>query len=94
MNNIKIGADELILWLRKNEKATDIPNDGAHGLGRKIYNLIISLGGNKITDDRPCYWGSDENSINIGQYALPKTADQYEIEVVQLSKLYDSMCKW
>ena len=48
MATIKIGADELILWLRKNGKATDIPNDEVQGLGRKIYDLIvIKLGGKK-----------------------------------------------
>ena len=38
---IQIGADELILWLRKNEKAENISNDEIQGLGRKIYNLIV-----------------------------------------------------
>ena len=34
---IKIGADELILWLRKNNKANDVDN---FVLGRKIASLM------------------------------------------------------
>ena len=93
MNSIKIGADELILWLRKNGKVTDA-NDGAQGLGRKIYDLIISLGGNKIAGDKPCYWDTGENSKNIGQFALPKTAAQYEIEICKVSELYNVLKQW
>jgi len=94
MKKIKLGADELILWLRKNEKAVSVPNDGAHGLGRRIYDLIISLGGDKIANDKPSYWESEDNSKNIGRFALPKTSDQYEIDVKLLSKIYESLCEW
>ena len=34
MENIIIGADELILWLRKNGKAENVPNDEITGLGQ------------------------------------------------------------
>lgn len=94
MNNIRIGADELILWLRKNEQAVTIPNDGAQGLGRKIYDLIISLGGKKIADDQACYWESEENSKNIEQFALPKTAAQYEMDVKKLPELFNTLKQW
>lgn len=94
MNNIRIGADELILWLRKNEQAVTIPNDGAQGLGRKIYDLIISLGGKKIADDQACYWESEDNSKNIGQFALPKTAAQYEMDVKKLPELFNTLKQW
>lgn len=94
MNNIRIGADELILWLRKNEQAVTIPNDGAQGLGRKIYDLIISLGGKKIADDQACFWESEENSKNIGQFALPKTAAQYEMDVKKLPELFNTLKQW
>lgn len=51
--NIKIGADELILWLRKNNKAKNIPNSGTGGLGIIIYNIINKYHGKKINDNNP-----------------------------------------
>ena len=38
-SKINIGADELILWLRKNNKATELPNDEIQGLGIKIHKM-------------------------------------------------------
>lgn len=46
-DSIRIGADEIILWLRKNNLALNIPNDGVVGLGRRIHDLIVGLGGRK-----------------------------------------------
>jgi hypothetical protein len=36
---IIIGADEIILWLRKNNKSINVPNDEINGLGIKNLNL-------------------------------------------------------
>jgi hypothetical protein len=86
---MKIGADELILWLRKNDKATSIPNDGANGLGRIIYHIIVEeLSGTKIEENFLSYWANDSNDKNIGKYNLPKTSAQYEIESLRLPDLY------
>lgn len=86
---IKIGADELILWIRKNGKATEIPNDGIVGLGRKIYNIVVEdLKGEKIEDDFPSYWAHLVNDENVGKFNLPKTSAQYEIEVTKVGDLY------
>jgi hypothetical protein len=85
---IKIGADELILWLRKNQIGLSIPNGGAGGMGRKIYDIILKLGGRKIEDDIPSYWECEDNSKNIGEYNLPKTSALYEIDVKKLAELY------
>jgi len=88
--NIKIGADELILWLRKNNKATGIPNDGTGGLGQKIFDIIVNqLSGNKVEDNYQSYWASSDTDKNIDKYNLPKTSAQYEINVNEMNRLYE-----
>lgn len=42
MDKCKIGADELILWLRKNKIAIKIPNDEINGLGQKNHDIIVA----------------------------------------------------
>lgn len=91
MSKIKIGADELILWLRKNEKAVDTPNDEIHGLGVKIRRTIEQLGGNIVEENHECYWANKDGDKNIGQYQLPKTAAQYEISIEKLTELYTQL---
>ncbi len=88
--NIKIGADELILWLRKNNIGTDIPNDGTGGLGQKIFDIIVTqLSGSKIEDNYQSYWANLDNDKNIGKYNLPKTSAQYQINTNEIGRLYE-----
>ena len=47
---IKIGADELILWLRKNNKAIDVDN---FMLGRKIASLMQKMEAQFDSKDEP-----------------------------------------
>lgn len=95
MESIRIGADEIILWLRKNGKAENVPNDEITGLGRRIYNLIVDeLGGLKVEDSFPCRWETTDDAQSIGKYNLPKTAAQYEISVNQLANLYNRLNQW
>jgi len=95
MENIRIGADELILWLRKNGKAENVPNDEITGLGRRIYNLIVDeLGGRKVEDSFPCRWETNDDAQSISKYNLPKTAAQYEININQLTNLYNRLNQW
>ena len=94
MNRIRIGADELILWLRKNSKAVNSPNDGAQGLGRRLYELIISMGGVKVSDNEDAYWSSKLGDKNISQYGLPKSSAQYEIDTNQLPALFNELIQW
>ena len=92
---IKIGADELILWLRKNNKATQLPNDGINGLGLKIRKLIVKeLGGIKISESQPSYWASLMQDKNIDQFNLPKNSSQYAIETQKMGQLYDNLFNW
>lgn len=95
MAKIKIGADELILWLRKNEKATMIPNDESQGLGRKIYELIVNkLGGKKVKEDNPSHWANSIDDKNVDKFDLPKTSAQYELESSQLESLFLELNDW
>ncbi|MDR0332610.1 MAG: hypothetical protein LBI15_04025 [Dysgonamonadaceae bacterium] len=88
---IKIGADELILWLRKNNKAKNVTNQT---LGLKILNLIEKdlMIGTKIIDDQKSLWGNSfDDEKGLG---LPKTAAQYEIDSSMLKELYGTLNKW
>ncbi|MBR1991666.1 MAG: hypothetical protein IJ986_05285 [Bacteroidales bacterium] len=91
MSKIRIGADELILWLRKNGKEVNTPNDEIHGLGVKIRRTIEQLGGNIVEENHECYWANKDGDKNIGQYQLPKTAAQYEISIEKLTELYTQL---
>lgn len=86
--DIQIGADELILWLRKNKKAMDLPNSGAGGLGVIVYKTIIKYNGKKITDNNPSYWSTNINDSHIGDYKLPQTSAQYLIDIDRLPDIY------
>lgn len=90
---IRIGADEIILWLRKNKIAVEKPNDGATGLGRKIHDLIVGkLEGRKVEDAAPSVW--DATDANVQQFGLPKSSAQYEISLNQLANLYLEISNW
>jgi hypothetical protein len=89
--NIKIGADELILWLRKNNKAKNIPNSGTGGLGIIIYNIINKYHGKKINDNNPSYWSTDINNSHIGEHELPQTSAQYSIDINNLPKIFTEL---
>jgi hypothetical protein len=92
---IKIGADELILWLRKNEKASEIPNDEIQGLGKRIHDLIVKkLDGKKVEDNRESHWANLMDDKNIDKFDLPKTSAQYEIESSKLDELFCELNKW
>lgn len=90
---IKIGADELILWIRKNDIAKTLPNDEIHGLGVVICRIIEGLGGKKIADSHPCYWPLPPSDPAIDKYKLPQTAAQYEIDTNMLPKIYEQLAK-
>ena len=85
---IIVGADEIILWLRKNNFAINIPNQGFGGLGETIFDIIIELGGNKVLDSQESFWDINDGAKNISEILLPKTSAQYEIDVELLSKIY------
>lgn len=90
---IKIGADELILWLRKNDIARNTPNDEVNGLGFRICRIIEGLGGEKIKDNFPAYWPIPEDDENIDKFKLPKTSAQYEIDIDIIPNIYKELLK-
>lgn len=90
---IIIGADELILWMRKNDIAKGIPNDEVNGLGFRICRIIETLGGKKITDNKPAIWPTPDNSKEIDKFMLPKTSSQYEIELKEIPAIYTELSK-
>jgi hypothetical protein len=88
---INIGADELILWLRKNNKAIGVENIV---LGRRIIDLITNLGGQPIVDNQPSVWANDLSDVAMARLGLAKTSEQYGIDTAILPKLYEELTKW
>jgi hypothetical protein len=88
---ITIGADELILWLRKNNKAVDVENIK---LGHKIIDLVKNLGGQPIIEDHPSLWANDISDIGMARLGIPKTSEQYAIDTSLLPKIYETMDQW
>lgn len=88
---IKIGADELILWLRKNKKAKE---ETTKYLGLKIRKLIESLEGRLTIHDESCYWNTEKKLKSIDELELPMTASQYRIESNKIGDLYIELNNW
>jgi hypothetical protein len=90
--DIKIGADEVILWLRKNENAVAVENPSA---GRRIYGLICKrCGGKKIRHSLPSCWPIILKNKKISKKKLPQTSAQYMINVDNIPKLFSELNKW
>jgi hypothetical protein len=88
---IIIGADELILWLRKNRKAVNVTNIQ---LGRRILTTIESLGGTKFLDDQESMWEIGPTARNVHDLGLPKTSEQYRIPIGILVDIYRELDTW
>jgi hypothetical protein len=88
---INIGTDELILWLRKNNKAIGVENIV---LGRRIIGLITKLGGLPITEDFPSIWANDLSDVALTRLGIPKTSEQYKIDTSILPKIYEELINW
>jgi hypothetical protein len=88
---IVIGADELILWLRKNKKAVGEEN---FQLGRRIIELVKNLGGEPIIDNQPSIWANDMSDAAMASLGLPQTSEQYSIDSNSLPKLYETLSQW
>jgi hypothetical protein len=88
---ITIGADELILWLRKNNKAVGEEN---LQLGRKIRDLVRNLGGEPIIDNHRSIWANDMSDVAMANLGLPQTSEQYSMDSNSLPKLYETLAQW
>ena len=82
---IKIGADELILWLRKNNKANDVNN---FMLGRKIASLMQKMEVQFDAENEPVIWTFTNNDL------LPKTSQQYMLNIEILPNIYKEISTW
>jgi len=82
-DRIRIGNDELILYIRKNHDC-HLSNDQ---LGRRIWVwLRDNAAGRKLVEDQLCRWGAVGSFI--GDRDLPKTATQFEFRTSALPDLY------
>ncbi len=88
---ITIGADELILWLRKNHKADE---ETTKNLGKKILKLIESNQGILTQHDVSCFWDTIPNLESVEEYKLPKTASQYIVDSSKLGDIYIALSQW
>jgi len=92
MKKLKIGADELILSMRKNEVGQNFSNEH---LGRKIHDLItLKLGEEMKEKNVQAHWANETGDKNIAKDNLPKTAAQYEIDTDKLKMLFDEILTW
>ena len=84
---MSMGTNELILWLRKNEKASEIDN---RTLGRKIADLITKDLGGVFDDsrDKSVRWALSYDD------KLPRTSQQYIIDVDKLPDLFKKLAEW
>ena len=89
---IKIGADELILWIIKNKKAEDTDN---FELGRKIAELMKNYGSDFEEEDFVSLWEKEKEKNDLETFKeLPKTSQQYSIEIEKLPELYRELSEW
>lgn len=83
---IKIGADELILWLRKNHKAENFDNVM---LGKKIADLMKKLEAEFGTSNEQSLWTSP-----YSEFGLPMTSQQYIIDVERIPEIFRELVSW
>lgn len=93
--NIKIGADELIYHLRKNDKCKEIDDIT---LGNKIAKFFKVTFGEEsfIQKDVPSYWCDNNHTINdyFKNKKLPLTSQLYEINIENISQVYRTIETW
>lgn len=89
--DIIIGAEELIYRIRKNDKALSIDN---LELGRRILNLILSLGGSKHIASKESFWDIKHTGTTVNEFGLPKKSEQYLISYDLLPAIYRAIDSW
>lgn len=83
---INIGADELILWLRKNKKAENVDNVM---LGKKISDLMKKSEAEFGAINEQTLWTSP-----YSEFGLPMTSQQYIIDVEKIPEIFREMVNW
>lgn len=85
-SKIRMGNDEFILFIRKNNPSCNhLENDR---LGRMIWEWIYTNDpyAREVEQDVKCLWG--DNTPNTAPNGLPKTATQFEFDIDLLPRLY------
>ena len=85
---ITIGADELILWMRKHNPENKLGNEH---LGKKISDWILANGGKHQQANKRAKWNHGSATT---RKKLPKTAMQYELDPTVLEALYAELKSW
>jgi len=88
MSKIKIGADELILNMRKNNHLSKVPNNI---IGRRLSKFIKDkrIDGALLDQNVRAPWGIKDGSVS--KFKLPKTAAQYDVPTDKLEELYKEL---
>ena len=86
---IKMGNDEFILYIRKQNPNAD--RISTKDLGRKIWEWIREheATAEQYMKDAPCLWDTNINAHNIASDKLPKTATQFIFRRSLLPELYE-----
>lgn len=87
MNTIKMGNDEFILYIRKQNPTCTYDTKKLGELICKWLKENAGLDENKIEYDRECLWGANAN--NVSPDKLPKKASQFEFNRSKLPDLYN-----
>ncbi len=84
---IKMGNDEFILYVRKQNKGCKLTTPV---LGKRIWDWIREndLNAVEVEVDKPCMWGKYINEEVVDKLQLPKTATQFEFRIDLLPRLY------
>ena len=84
---IKMGNDEFILYVRKQNKGCKLTTPV---LGKRIWEWIREndLNAQESPYPEPCLWGEYINEEVVDKLQLPKTATQFEFRIDLLPDLY------
>ena len=87
-DRVKVGNDELILYIRKNYPQCRYRNES---LGKLIWIWIRgNADGRKLFEEpQPCRWGNVGDFIS--EHDLPKDATQFDLLRTALPALYDEL---
>ena len=92
MSEIKIGNDDFILYIRKNQRADGLMSKTKNDrIGRMIWEFIRdNKFGKKVSEDSvSCIW--NPIGCNDDGFGLPKNATQFYIDTSKVEVIYDEL---
>jgi hypothetical protein len=81
----------LSQYLDKNGKAVGVENIV---LGRRIIELVKKLGGQPAKEDYASLWAQDLSDDAMARLGIPKTSEQYQIDVTILPDIHRTLSEW